>query len=155
MKRIAILGALALAALLTAQPPTTSWPTYHGDYSGKRYSKLTQINQSNVKNLTLAWTSRLTGGAGGAGGIDGHDGARRPEFGMVQAEVLKGGQSADGRSDNIIRDKQERADDGKNDRAMTHAGINAATIGVMAANDHVVERRARRNCSRRRQRRGR
>ena len=30
------------------------WPTYNGDYSGKRYSPLTQINRR-VKNLTLAW----------------------------------------------------------------------------------------------------
>src|ERR1700753_4447161 len=48
-----------------------SWPTYSGDYSGKRYSSLTQINQSNVKNLTLAWTSRVTGGPGGGGGRGG------------------------------------------------------------------------------------
>ncbi len=58
-------------------PPTYSsrlvndWPTYSGDYSGKRYSKLTQVNQSNVKNLTLAWTSRMTAGAGGGGGRGG------------------------------------------------------------------------------------
>jgi alcohol dehydrogenase (cytochrome c) len=40
-----------------------SWPTYSGDYSGKRYSALTQINQSNVKNLTLAWVSHVAPGA--------------------------------------------------------------------------------------------
>ena len=28
---------------------------YNGDYSGRRYSPLTQVNQSNVKSLTLAW----------------------------------------------------------------------------------------------------
>jgi alcohol dehydrogenase (cytochrome c) len=50
------------------KPLSDDWPTYSGDYSGKRYSKLTQVNQSNVKNLTLAWTSRMTAGAGGAGG---------------------------------------------------------------------------------------
>ena len=44
------------------------WPTYTGDYSGKRYSALTQVNQSNVKNLTLAWTPRSPAGAGGGGG---------------------------------------------------------------------------------------
>src|ERR1700688_2137547 len=32
-----------------------AWPTYHGDYSGKRYSTLDQINRSNVGTLTLAW----------------------------------------------------------------------------------------------------
>jgi len=36
-------------------PPTDSWPGYHGDYSGRRHSSLTQITPKNVKNLTLAW----------------------------------------------------------------------------------------------------
>ena len=46
------------------KPLADSWPTYAGDYSGKRYSALTQINQSNVKSLTLAWLARLNGGPG-------------------------------------------------------------------------------------------
>jgi len=50
------------------QPLKDSWPTYNGDYSGKRYSALTQLNQSNVTHLTLAWMSRVTPGAGNAGG---------------------------------------------------------------------------------------
>ena len=36
-------------------PPADSWPTYHGDYTGRRHSALTQINPANVHNLTLAW----------------------------------------------------------------------------------------------------
>jgi alcohol dehydrogenase (cytochrome c) len=36
-------------------PPTDSWPGYHGDYSGRRHTSLTQITPQNVKNLTLAW----------------------------------------------------------------------------------------------------
>jgi len=47
------------------KPLAESWPTYAGDYSGKRYSALTQIDQSNVKSLTLAWLARLNGGPGG------------------------------------------------------------------------------------------
>ena len=35
------------------KPLGEEWTSYSGDYSGKRYSALTQINQSNVKNLTL------------------------------------------------------------------------------------------------------
>src|SRR5579875_895447 len=31
------------------------WPTFNGDYSGRRYSALAQINQSNVRRLSLAW----------------------------------------------------------------------------------------------------
>src|SRR5262249_8975061 len=51
-------------------PKTDSWPTYSGDYSGQRYSPLSEINTSNVKSLTLAWDTRLTAGTGsGAGGI--------------------------------------------------------------------------------------
>ncbi len=49
------------------EPLKDSWLTYSGDYSGKRYSALTQINQTNVKHLTLAWTTRVAGGAGGGG----------------------------------------------------------------------------------------
>ncbi|MDP6650886.1 MAG: acido-empty-quinoprotein group A, partial [Gammaproteobacteria bacterium] len=30
------------------------WTTYSGDYSGRRYSNLTQVNKDNVTNLTLA-----------------------------------------------------------------------------------------------------
>src|SRR5687768_7824041 len=46
------------AGLTTAQiekPTTDSWPSYNGDYSGRRFSSLTKINASNVKNLSLAW----------------------------------------------------------------------------------------------------
>src|SRR3989442_312386 len=52
-------------ALLT-KPPTDAWPTYHGDYSGRRYSTLTQINAQNVKQLTLAWVYRLNTSLGTA-----------------------------------------------------------------------------------------
>ena len=45
------------------KPLKESWPTYNGDYTGKRYSALTQVNRSNVKQLTLAWSSQVTEGA--------------------------------------------------------------------------------------------
>ena len=54
---------------LLQKPLGESWPTYNGDYSGKRYSTLTQINQANVKNLTLAWTRRLDQSAPSAPGV--------------------------------------------------------------------------------------
>ena len=38
------------------KPPADSWPTYHGDYTGQRHSRLTQITPENVHQLTLAWT---------------------------------------------------------------------------------------------------
>jgi len=55
---------LACAACISAQeldpakllaPASDSWPTFNGDYSGRRFSPLTQINQSNVGSLALAW----------------------------------------------------------------------------------------------------
>jgi alcohol dehydrogenase (cytochrome c) len=42
-------------AKMLLHPPPDSWPGYHGDYSGRRHSSLTQITPQNVKNLTLAW----------------------------------------------------------------------------------------------------
>jgi alcohol dehydrogenase (cytochrome c) len=50
------------------KPLGDSWPTYSGDYTGRRYSTLKQIDQSNVKQLSLAWVARLAGGAGTPGG---------------------------------------------------------------------------------------
>ncbi|MGB2592184.1 MAG: acido-empty-quinoprotein group A [Candidatus Acidiferrum sp.] len=47
------------AALL--KPPTDTWPTYNGDYSGKRFSTLDQINAGNISSLTLAWAFRTHG----------------------------------------------------------------------------------------------
>jgi acido-empty-quinoprotein group A len=41
------------AALL--KPPTDTWPTYNGDYSGERFSTLDQINAANIGSLALAW----------------------------------------------------------------------------------------------------
>jgi alcohol dehydrogenase (cytochrome c) len=37
------------------KPSPDSWPLYHGDYSGRRHSALTQIGPRNVQSLTLAW----------------------------------------------------------------------------------------------------
>ena len=93
--RKVLLGALVLPFLLRAQgdgvspaellkPLKDSWPTYNGDYSGKRYSALTQLNQSNVKHLTLAWSTRVSPGAGGSGGRGGRGGGN--------ANVIVGGE---------------------------------------------------------------
>jgi len=34
-------------------PPADTWPTYHGDYSGRRHSPLKQITPDNVNELSL------------------------------------------------------------------------------------------------------
>ena len=63
-----VLPLLAVPVLLSAQgkgldpaellkPLADSWTTYNGDYSGKRFSSLTQITRQTVKHLTLACRS--------------------------------------------------------------------------------------------------
>ena len=84
MRRAALavaLASLVSAALLSAQsalrldpakllaPPTDSWPTYNGDYSGRRFSPLRKITTANVHNLSLAWMSRISTGTGTAPAI--------------------------------------------------------------------------------------
>src|SRR5471032_3348613 len=43
------------------KPLADSWSSYSGDYTGRRYSALTQVNQANVKTLTLAFAAKITG----------------------------------------------------------------------------------------------
>jgi alcohol dehydrogenase (cytochrome c) len=52
---LAPLHAQDLTAAQLAKPPADSWPGYHGDYSGRRHSSLTQITPANVGKLGLAW----------------------------------------------------------------------------------------------------
>jgi alcohol dehydrogenase (cytochrome c) len=67
-------GGLDPATIL--KPLAESWPTYSGDYSGRRYSSLNQINQTTLKNLGLAWVSRgFVQGAGPSGRGPGNIGA--------------------------------------------------------------------------------
>jgi alcohol dehydrogenase (cytochrome c) len=84
LKLTAKLSILLLPALLAAQQldptellkklgTTGNWATYGGDYTGRRYSSLTQLNQTTVKNLTLAWSSKLEAGTQG----------RRPGPGLI------------------------------------------------------------------------
>jgi len=40
--------------------PITSWPTFNGDYSGERYSTLTQIGSANVNRLARQWVYKIT-----------------------------------------------------------------------------------------------
>ena len=45
------------AALL--KPLSGDWTSYSGDYTGQRYSRLTQVTRDNVRQLSLAWTARM------------------------------------------------------------------------------------------------
>ncbi|MGH9404786.1 MAG: pyrroloquinoline quinone-dependent dehydrogenase [Terriglobia bacterium] len=40
---------------LLASPPSSNWPSYNGDYTGRRYSSLGQINLNNVRQLRAEW----------------------------------------------------------------------------------------------------
>ena len=47
--------------LRNAQNESQNWLMMNGDYSATRYSKLTQINRGNVKDLRLVWAMALGG----------------------------------------------------------------------------------------------
>src|SRR5207249_10539966 len=75
-----------------AKPLGDSWPTYSGDYTGRRYSSLTQINQSNVTRLTLVYAAKVSGGAnGGGGGFGGPERRTTIVGGEGTGEVTVGG----------------------------------------------------------------
>jgi alcohol dehydrogenase (cytochrome c) len=44
-----------LAKDLLARPPAANWTSYNGDYTGRRYSALSQIDASNVPQLRAQW----------------------------------------------------------------------------------------------------
>ena len=42
-------------AQLVARPPAANWVSYNGDYTGRRFSALSEINVSNVNRLRAEW----------------------------------------------------------------------------------------------------
>ena len=96
---------------LLLKPPTDAWPTYNGDYSGRRFSTLTQINQSTIRNLNLAWIYRANAGETPRSIIGGE--ARAPGLGSGWTCSWTGsragwirypdqGDSADGQWDSLL-----------------------------------------------------
>ena len=47
--------------LLNAQNEPQNWLMMNGDYGSQRYSRLTQINRDNVKDLRMVWALALRG----------------------------------------------------------------------------------------------
>ena len=43
------------------KPPVDNWTTFNGDYSGQRYSPLTQITPANVDQIAQQWAYKITG----------------------------------------------------------------------------------------------
>src|SRR5689334_8370656 len=76
LARTALTYTFAIAALLSQsldpaklhEPATDTWPTYNGDYSGRRFSTLSKINAENVGSLSLAWVYRIDAGGDKLGG---------------------------------------------------------------------------------------
>ncbi|HTG73497.1 MAG TPA: PQQ-binding-like beta-propeller repeat protein [Terriglobia bacterium] len=86
LQRALLLGTVATLLLIALLVPVVAqtraaaqvrpftdgdWPRYTGDLAGTRYSKLKQINTSNVANLTSAWTFAGVGGEETAIAVDG------------------------------------------------------------------------------------
>ena len=49
------LSAQSVGSTALFNSPEKDWPTYNGDYSGRRYSALSQIGVDNVRSLSLGW----------------------------------------------------------------------------------------------------
>lgn len=45
---------------LLLKPPAANWPSYNGDYTGRRYSSLSEINSNNAGRLRAAWVFHST-----------------------------------------------------------------------------------------------
>src|SRR6187401_3868501 len=76
LRLVAVAGAVAVATatlpdqysltvnkdrLINAGNEPQNWLLMNGDYGSLRYSKLTQINRENVKNLRMVWAMALGG----------------------------------------------------------------------------------------------
>lgn len=57
-----VLGApaVSLNPNLMGRPPVSNWPTFNGDYTGRRYSTLTQITPGNVNRMVPQWVYKIT-----------------------------------------------------------------------------------------------
>lgn len=70
---------------------------------------------------------------------DKKDSSGRKFFRMRHTKILESGESADRSSYEIISNEKKRADNRNDFATMPHAGVNAPTIRIKAADHHVVE----------------
>src|SRR5215831_14648729 len=76
------------------KPLSDNWTSYSGDYSGRRYSLLKDVNVSNVKNLSLAWVNTDLATGCGPTGVSSNQGGGDAAFGRgggVSAPIIVGG----------------------------------------------------------------
>jgi alcohol dehydrogenase (cytochrome c) len=64
-----ILCAQGLDPNKSTKPPVDTWPTYNGDYSGRRFSTVPDIDTRNAHALSLAWVYRIRTASGDTGGV--------------------------------------------------------------------------------------
>jgi acido-empty-quinoprotein group A len=57
--RAQALSSYSLAPEAIGKTPINSWTTFNGDYSGQRYSTLTEISPANVDKITTGWTFKI------------------------------------------------------------------------------------------------
>jgi acido-empty-quinoprotein group A len=68
LRRVLLAGVL-LSSALAVFAADIEWRTFNGDFSGRRFSALSQISATNIHSLALEWTSkpnRIPGAAPGA-----------------------------------------------------------------------------------------
>jgi alcohol dehydrogenase (cytochrome c) len=53
-------NAASLDPKVIGQPPISSWTTFNGDYTGQRYSTLSEITAANVNELAEQWKYKIT-----------------------------------------------------------------------------------------------
>src|ERR1700737_4100333 len=58
MKNSGWIGALFAPLALGQTIPDNEWPVYGRDPGGSKYSPLSEIDRTNVKDLKIAWTFR-------------------------------------------------------------------------------------------------
>ena len=89
-----LLSAQILDPVLLNKPATDAWPTYNGDYSGRRFSTLTQIDPNNVRHLTLSWVFRVKPGShvstivGGEGPMPTEGAPQDPDISTIKSTPL-------------------------------------------------------------------
>ena len=71
---------------------------------------------------------------------DSRDGQGCKNLRVRHAQIDERRECAERGGDDVIRDEQKRPDDGNDLRAVPHAGVHAAAVRVVLADEHVVER---------------
>lgn len=66
---VCMLNAQSLDSKKLLEPPVDAWPTYNGDYSGRRFSTLSKIDANNLQALSLAWVYRTSTETGTLGNV--------------------------------------------------------------------------------------